>query len=261
LIGVYGIAKVIIRLPATFKNLKTAYLTFRSNAAHIDPGDLSKIENEANKIFIQADKAGFEGEIVGLRNKFNEAELAAFEKQIEKAGDIADAPKRQAAIADIESQISSQKENAALVAELKKANPNLSNKEIAELAKSRIKVPNVPHGMTAEEFQEAQDLIKKFLNEKGLKDVEGFATGSRITGVTFNPKGAKAAKFGKISDLSKSDLDITLVTPRELKRGEIDKLKELYLARFKHPLGVSNISDKRQLAYKPVYGKIDLNLK
>ncbi|BAY24704.1 OmpA/MotB domain-containing protein [Calothrix sp. NIES-2100] len=259
LIAVYGIAKVVVRLPETFRNLKKAYQSFKGNPGKIDPGDLTKIENETTKLFGQADKAALEGEIADLRQKFSANEMAAFEQQLEKAAAIGDATKRQAAIADIQSQISTQKANVDLVAELKKANPKMSNKEIAELAKSKIKVPTVPHGMTADEFQDAQDLIKKFLQDKGLKDVEGFATGSRITGATFNPK--KPA-FGQISsDFSKKDFDITLVTSRKLTNTETRQLQELYKAKFKHDLGIRNVVDKKQLDYIPVYGKIDLNLK
>jgi len=259
LIAVYGLAKVVVRLPETFRNLKKAYQQFKGNPGNIDANDLSKIDQETTKLFGEADKAALEGEIADLRKKFSADEMVAFEKQLEKAAGIADAKKRQAAIADIESQISTQKANVDLVAELKKANPGKSNKEIADLAKSKIKVPTVPHGMTADEFQEAQDLIKKFLQDKGLKDVEGFATGSRITGATFNPK--KTA-FGQIStDFSKKDFDITLVTPIPLTKSEIKKLKELYKAKFKHELGIRNVSDKKQLEHIPVYGKIDLDLK
>jgi hypothetical protein len=113
--------------------------------------------------------------------------------------------------------------------------------------------------MTADEFQEAQDLIKQFLQDKGLKDVEGFATGSRITGVTFNPK--KPA-FGQISsDFSRKDFDITLITSRKLTVSETKQLQSLYKARFKHDLGIRNVVDKAQLGHIPVYGKIDLTLK
>jgi len=259
LIAVYGIGKVVVRLPETFRNLKKAYQSFKGNPGKIDPADMTKIDNETTKLFGQADKAALEGEIADLRKRFSSDEMAAFEKQLEKAGDIADIKKRKAALADIESKISTQKENVDLVAEIKKANPGKSNKEIADLAKSRIKVPNVPHGMTADEFQEAQDLIKKFLQDKGLKDVEGFATGSRITGATFNPK--KPA-FGQISTgFSERDFDITLVTSRKLTTSETKKLKELYKTKFKHNLGIRNVVDKRQLTHIPVYGKIDLNLK
>jgi hypothetical protein len=259
LIAVYGIAKVVVRLPETFRNLKKAYQSFKGNPGKINPGDMAKIDNETTKLFGQADQAALEGEIVDLRKKFSADEMTAFEKQLQKAGGIADAKKRQAALADIESQISTQKENVDLIAELKKANPGKSNKEIADLAKSKIKVPTIPHGMTADEFQEAQDLIKKFLQDKGLKDVEGFATGSRITGATFNPK--KPA-FGKIStDFATKDFDITLVTSRKLTNAETQQLQELYKAKFKHDLGIRNVFDKRQLDHIPIYGKIDLNLK
>ena len=259
LIAVYGIGKVVVRLPEIFRNLKKVYQSFKGNPGKIDPGDMTKIDNEATKLFEQTDKAALEGEIAGLRKRYSADEMVAFEKQLEKAGGITNAKKRQAALADIESQISTQKENVDLVAEIKKANPGKSNKEIAELAKSRIKVPNVPHGMTADEFQEAQDLIKKFLQEKGLKDVEGFATGSRITGVTFNPK--RPAFGEKSTDFSKKYFDITLVTSRKITPTETKELKNLYKVKFKHKLGIRNIVDKRQLPNTPVYGKIDLNLK
>jgi len=114
--------------------------------------------------------------------------------------------------------------------------------------------------MTTEEFLEAQSLIKKYLQDKGLTDVEGFATGSRVTGVTTNPK--KGEAFGKAAaDFTKKDLDITLVTSRKLTNSEIEGLQKLYQARFKHPLGIRNVFDRRQLAHLPVYGKIDFTLK
>ena len=259
LIAIYGIGKVVVRLPDTFRNLRKAYQSFKGNPGKIDPGDLSKIDNEVTGLFGQADKAALESEILDLRKKFSPDEMAAFEKQLEKAAGITDAKKRQAALADIESQISTQQENAELVAELQKTRPDLKNKDIADLAKPNIKVPTVPHGMTAEEFQEAQGIIKKFLQEKGLNGVEGFATGSRITGVTFNPK---KPKFGQIStDFSGKDFDITLITSRKLTNSEVEQLQKLYKAKLGHSLGIRNIVDKKQLDYIPIYGKIDLDLK
>lgn len=259
LIAIYGIGKIVVRLPETFRNLRKAYQAFKSNPGQIDPSDLSKIDGETTKLFGQADKAMLESEIMDLRKRFTEDELAAFERQLENAGNIANTQKRSAALADIESQLSTQKANVELVAELKKANPDLSNKEIADLAKSRIQVPTVPHGMSADEFQEAQNLIKKFLADKGLQDVEGFATGSRITGATFNPK--KPAFGQRSTDFTNKDFDITLITSRPLSRSEQAQLQALYRAKFGHDLGIRNVVDRRQLSHIPVYGKIDLNLK
>ena len=122
-----------------------------------------------------------------LRTRFGE-QLKPHEPQLAKAAAIADPAARKAAIADVESQVTAQQENLALVAELKKADPKMTNKQIADKVADKIKVPRVPHGMDADEFRRAQELIKKFLQEKGITDAEGFATGSRITGVTFNPK-------------------------------------------------------------------------
>jgi hypothetical protein len=186
-------------------------------------------------------------------------QLAAYEPQLAKAGGIADAAQRKAALADLELQLSTQQENLALVAELQKADPTMTRKQIAEAAKSRIRVPTVPHGMDADEFKRAQELIKNWLQDKGIHDAEGFATGSRITGVTFNPK--KPAFGQAATDFAKKDFDITLITSRKLTVRELEELEGLYKLAFKHPLGIRNVWDPRRLGFIPVYGKLDLMLK
>jgi len=190
--------------------------------------------------------------------------LAPFEPQLAKARGIEDAAKRKAAIADVESQVVAQQENAALVAELKKAHPSKDNLEIADLAAPRIRVPKVPLGMDADEFDRVQALIRKYLKDKGFHDAEGFATGSRVTGVTFNPtKGPeRPTPFGHATtDFAKRDFDITIITSTPLKPAQQKELKQLYLREFKHPLGIRPIHDRRMLAHIRVYGKIDLTLK
>jgi Sec-independent protein translocase protein TatA len=261
LIAVYGLTRLVISLPETFRNLRKAYGEFKMSASGIDPNDLSKLDAEAAKLLSKADEAIAEGEVAALRNKHTPEQLSAYEPQLAKAGAITDEAKRQAALADIERQMASQQENLALIDELKKANPKMTNKEIADLAAPRIKVPTVPHGMDAEEFQRAQEFIKKFLQDRGIKDAEGFATGSRITGVTFNPK--KPAFGQASSSFAKKDFDITIITSpsRPLTKGEIKKLQDAYAAEFKHPLGVRAVSDPHQLGFIPVYGKLDLVLK
>jgi hypothetical protein len=121
-------------------------------------------------------------------------------------------------------------------------------------------VPSVPHGMTLEEFTEAQTLIRDWLAKRGITDATGFATGSRVTGTTFNP--SKKASFGKtITDFTDRDFDLTLVTTKKLTNSMQDELMSLYKSRFKHDLGIRNITDKRELDFLPIWGKIDLNLK
>ena len=248
----------MIGLPEVFRNLRTAWREFRAKPGTLSSEGLSKVEKETESLLSKADSATFEQQISGLSSRYGE-KLGRFETQLEKARGLTDAAAREKAIKDIESQIAAQEENAALIAELKKANPTKNNKEIAELAKSRIKVPNVPLGMTAEEFAEAQTLIKEYLASRGIADAEGFATGSRITGVTFNPK---KTSFGSVSgELATKDFDITLITKRPLTNSEVESLKKLFEAKFGFPLGVRAVSDIRQLAYIPVYGKIDLTLK
>jgi hypothetical protein len=113
--------------------------------------------------------------------------------------------------------------------------------------------------MTAEEFAEAQKLIKGQLDSIGIKDAEGFVTGSRITGVTFNPK---KTSFGTVSgDLAGKDFDITLITSRAMTRSETEALQRAFQAKFGFPLGIRNVVDKRQLDFLPIYGKLDLTLK
>jgi hypothetical protein len=259
LIAVYGAGRLVISLPEVFRNLKKAWRAFRDKPGDIAPDDLRRLDDEAGGLIGKADEALLEAEFAGLRGRFSDDVLKPFEPQLAKARGIEDAAKRKAAIADLESQVEAQQENLALVAELKKANPTMKNKQIADLAAGSIKVPKVPLGMDADEFQRAQGLIKKWLHDKGLTDVEGFVTGSRVTGVTFNPK--KPA-FGQVSgDLSTKDLDITLITPRKLSNSEVEALMALYKRELKHPLGVRNVVDREQLKYIPVYGKIDLALK
>jgi len=259
LIAAYGVTKLVLRLPETFRGLRKAYDGFKGATTGLPKQTLAKIEDEAGKVFREADTAVFESELAALRSKFTPEELAAFEGQLAKAGTITDAAKRQAAVAAVEEQVASQKSNVALMEELKKANPTLKEAELAKLAAPRIKVPTVPHGMTPDEFAEAQSLIKDWLAKKGITDATGFATGSRVTGATFNP--GKKANFGKlITDFKDRDLDITLITGTKLTNSMQDELRALYKARFKHDLGIRNIVDKRQLDHIPVWGKIDLQI-
>jgi len=131
------------------------------------------------------------------------------------------------------------KPNVELVTSLKKAHPGKSNKEIADLAKHNLKIPDVPYGLTAKQFQKAQQLIKEFLQTKGVTEIEGFATGSRVIGTTFNPK---KSTFGEmITDFSKRDFDITLVTNKNLTKTQIKTLQDQYFKEFGHKLGIRNV--------------------
>ncbi|MCW6005128.1 hypothetical protein K1W54_11125 [Micromonospora sp. CPCC 205371] len=260
LIAVYGLGRIVLRLPEVFRNLRKAYQEFRASSNDIPAKDVDKIDNEVGKLLDEADNAAVEGDLDKLRGRFPEEQLQAFEAQLDKAAGISDASRRQAAIATVESQVEAQQANAARIAELQAANPTATRKEIADLAAPGLRVPSVPMGMDADEFQRAQDLIRRYLTDNGLAGTEGFATGSRVTGVTMNPK--KAATFGKPgTDFGGKDLDITLITPRAMTRSEIRKLEELYSKEFKHPLGIRNVFDRRELDHIPVYGKIDLDLK
>lgn len=153
-----------------------------------------------------------------------------------------------------------QANNVQLVARLKELHPEMGNREIADLAKADLDVPTIPFGFTKKSFGEAQDLIKDFLAKNNISPVEGFATGSRITGTTFNPK---KEGFGKnIEDFSNRDFDITLITPEKLTKEQLYELKTLYKNQFGHDLGIRNLgeADRGQLSYIPIFGKIDLNL-
>jgi hypothetical protein len=258
LIAAYGIAKLVVRLPDTFRALRRSYDAFKGAASGLPKESLTTIDDEAAKLFRDADAAVLETEVASLRARFTPEELASFEAQLAKVGTITDAAKRQAAIAAVESQVASQKHNVELVAELRAANPTLKEGEIARLAASRIQVPTVPHGMTPDEFAEAQRLIREWLVSKGVTDATGFATGSRITGATFNP--GKKAGFGKkIDDFADRDFDITIVSATTLSNSQREELMRLYKARFKHDLGIRNI-DAAQVPHIPVWGKIDLEL-
>ncbi len=259
LIAVYGLARVAMSLPGAFGKLRETYRSFKAGANGVDPADLKKIEQETEQLLSKADDVHFESEVTNLRKRYSTQELAGVEKQLEAAAGIQDAGKRQRALADIESQAAAQKANVELMESLRAQHPGKSEKELAELAKGDLRVPNVPFGYTADEFKEAQELIKQYMQGEGFKEVTGFATGSRITGATFNP--GKKAQFGKrIDDFTKRDFDITLITDKKMTSGQLDKLKAAFKGRFKHDLGIRNVVDKRQLDHLPIYGKIDLDL-
>lgn len=259
LIAVYGLARVVVKLPETFKNLRQAYTTFRAGADKIDPVNLKQLETEAEALFGKADAAAFENEVAGLRTKYTEKQMAALEKEIDAAGGITDPGQRTQALQDIESQAEAQKKNTELIERLKKDNPNKSTKEIADLAADELMVPNVPFGYTATEFKRAQTVIKDALAREGFTNVEGFATGSRVTGTTLNPK--KAGAFGQaIEDFKSRDLDTTLITDRPMSTSQQNRIKAAFKSEFGHDLGIRNIVDRRQLDHIPMYGKIGLEL-
>lgn len=156
----------------------------------------------------------------------------------------------------LNTQLTSQKANTNLLSSLKQANPTLSNREIADLAKSKLQVLEVPFGFTRESFASATNSIKARLAELGIDDVSGFATGSRVTGVTTNPK--KASKFGlPVDDFSKTDLDVTLVTSKRLTKQQKANLSKEFKNDFGIKLGIRNIADAQELKHIPVFGKID----
>ena len=263
LIAVYGAGRLIISLPEVFRNLKKSWRAFRDKPGDIAPDDLRKLDDQAGGIVAKADEALLESEFAGLRGRFSDDVLGPFEPQLAKARGIGDAAKRKAAIADVEAQVEAQQENLALVAGLKKTNPTLKNKEIADLAAPSIRVPKVPFGMDAEEFERAQAFIRKFLAEKGIRDAEGFATGSRITGVTFNPKKGPTwpTPFGDAPpSFAKKDFDVSIITTPELTPTAAKKLEAAFKLEFGYKLGVRPMSPS-ELGRIPVYGKLDLDLK
>jgi hypothetical protein len=159
-----------------------------------------------------------------------------------------------------------QKKNFDLIEELITNNPGKSNKEILELAKDKLIVPDFPFGYNKSQFESSQNFIKNFLKNKGIDDAEGFATGSRVVGITTNPI---KPTFGKVKDFSVADdLDITLVTPslNGIDAAAINLEKELkaaYQTVYGHPLGIRLIpsNQMQQLNYLPIYGKIPLIIK
>ncbi|MBU2713081.1 DUF637 domain-containing protein [Zooshikella harenae] len=155
------------------------------------------------------------------------------------------------------SQLDCQKWNSELILSLKEANPSLSNRAIADLAKPSFKVPEIPHGFTEKRFLDAQNFIKDQLNKIGIKDASGFATGSRVTGVTTNPK--KTSSFGHlVTDFTKRDLDITLVIPNKMSKQQLFDLSDSFSKKFNIKLGMRTVTDHRELEYLPVFGKIEL---
>lgn len=260
LIAVYGLARIVLHLPETFRNLRKAYEEFKAGAKELPPASLGKIDDETTKLIDKAEEAITADPLDELRTKYPAERLAPFEKQLEKAAGITDATKQQKAAADIESQISAQQHNQALVKELKGSSPEgTSNREIADKAAPRIQLPNVPMGMDAEEFERAQAYIRKFLKDRGVEGAEGFVTGSRVTGVTFNPKKTTFGLPGE--SFAGKDLDITLITKEKISNSAIRSLEEGYAREFRHPLGVRNVSDPETLKNIPVFGKIELDLK
>ena len=159
-----------------------------------------------------------------------------------------------------------QKKNFDLLENLITNNPGKSNKEILELAKDKLIVPDFPFGYNQNQFDGAQNFIKNFLKGKGIQDAEGFATGSRVVGVTTNPI---KPDFGKVKVFNATDdLDITLVTPSKTftKSEQVvfeKELQEAYQYVHGHPLGIRLIPSNQlqQLNYIPIYGKIPLNIK
>ncbi|HEX3762053.1 MAG TPA: DUF4157 domain-containing protein [Kofleriaceae bacterium] len=167
--------------------------------------------------------------------------------------------KPEAAIEMLAAQAEARAANVELIRRLKAANPALTNKEIADLAAKSLRVPKVPFGYTAPAFQRAQQVIKDALAREGITNAEGFTTGSRVTGTTMNPQ--KGARFGQlIEDFSGRDLDITLITDKQIGSAAQHRIESAFKAEFGHDLGIRNIVDRRQLDYIPMYGKIDLAL-
>jgi hypothetical protein len=85
--------------------------------------------------------------------------------------------------------------------------------------------------------------------------LDGFATGSRVTGVVTNP--AKTTTFGHAyTNFDGADLDVTLVTGRRMTRQEVFDMSSAFRKQFGVKLGVRNVVDPRQLQHIPNYGQI-----
>ena len=148
-------------------------------------------------------------------------------------------------------------QNADLISDLRRDNPDLSNAQIANLASPNLTIPDVPIGFTRESFSSAQDTIQGALDGLNVKITNSFATGSRVTGITTNPK--KPAFGSTKDDFTGSDLDITLVTDRSIDPADLSKIKTDFFNQTGIKLGIRNI-DESQAAHIPVFGKIDLDL-
>ena len=161
--------------------------------------------------------------------------------------------------AELKLQAEIQKWNVELIERLKKENPGKSNKEIAKLAAAALRTPNIPFGYTAESFKRAQSALKQSLAKEGFSNVKGYATGSRVTGATMNP--SKPQRFGQtITEFAGRDFDVTLITDTPMTNSQLARIKKAFKAEVGQELGIRNVSDKRELAHIPVYGKIDLEL-
>lgn len=260
LIAAYGLARIVISSPEIFRKLKKAYGEFKAAGHGLDPADIKKLDAETTKLLDSAEGVAFEKRLENLRAKHTPEELQAFEKQLEEAAGLTDKAKQAEALDVIESQAAAQKHNVELVKDLKGKNSTATNKEIADKAADQLMVPDVPMGYTKGEWTDAQAWISQYLEGKGFVVKKGFATGSRITGATFNPK--KKAEFGKRkTDFTGSDLDITVVTDKQIGTNQLKKFKEAYKAQFGKELGVRAIPEDqiKQLDYIPIYGKIDMN--
>jgi hypothetical protein len=82
LIAAYGIAKLVVRLPDTFRALRRSYDAFKGAASGLPKESLTTIDDEAAKLFRDADAAVLETEVASLRARFTPEELASFEAQL-----------------------------------------------------------------------------------------------------------------------------------------------------------------------------------
>lgn len=260
LIAVYGLARLVIAMPEAFKNFRKAYHNFKSSKHGLGSDDMKKLDGEAQKLLKESEVVTFEKRLQDLRAKHTPEELKAFEKQLEDAAGLADAKKKSDAVDVIESQIAAQNHNVELVKKLREQNPNATTREIAKLATPNLKVPGVPMGYTKDEWVEVQAWVKQYLEGKGFKVKKGFATGSRITGATFNP--SKTKTFGKRkTDFKGVDLDITVVTDKKIPNNKLKEFKKAFKEKFKKELGVRPLPESQiqQLDHIPIFGKIDMN--
>lgn len=258
LIAVYGLARIAVSMPKAFRNLKEAYQTFKKGKNGLDPTDMKKLDSETKKLLDGAKAVDLENDLARIRKTYSADELRAFEKQLEEAAGIKDNAKRAEAMGVLEDQIAAQSHNVKLADKLKAENPGMSNLDIAKKAAPDIKVPGVPIGFTKGSWVEAQQFIKKYLTDAGIKVEGGFATGSRM-GAPFNPK--KKAKFGKLrEDFTPSDLDTTLITDKAIPKNTLEKLKAEFKSKFGIELGVRPIvgKDNPQLPHIPKFGTLDM---
>lgn len=157
----------------------------------------------------------------------------------------------------LQKQQAVQQFNKDLFENLINSNPNASKREILNLAKGKLKVSNIPLGFTEDSFNKGLRSISETLSGFGVGNASGFATGSRVLGVKANPKKNLGTP---INPSSTSDFDITLTLTESITNEQQKVLKNNFLEATTIKLGVKVITDERELKFKPIFGKIDLDI-